>query len=82
MKVTPLVRAKGKTRDNDGVPAGKVRNVGDRDMALLVIEHGQGRVACHFDRNTFFNRNGAGTNIHRFDNKRYAINLFNWLARR
>ena len=29
-----------------------------------------------FDRNTFFNDNGAGTSINRFDNQQYAINLF------
>jgi hypothetical protein len=81
-KVTPIVRAKGKTRENPGDKQGKTRDVTDRDCALLIIEHGKGRVACHFDRNTFFNLNGAGTSIERHDNKQYALNLFNWLARR
>lgn len=80
MKVTALVRSRGKTRLNDD--RGTVRESTDRDAALLIIEHGAGRAACHFDRNTFFNQNGAGTNLNRFDNKRYALNLFNWLARR
>jgi len=39
-----------------------------------------GRIAGHFDRNTFFNTNGAGTDITRFDNLQYALNLFAWLA--
>src|SRR5207302_9000318 len=47
-----------------------------------VAEAGLGRVAIHFDRNTFFNANGAGTSLHRFDNARYAKNLFEWLAGR
>jgi hypothetical protein len=34
----------------------------------------------HFDRNTFFNRNGAGTDITRFDNGRLAQNVIDWLA--
>lgn len=80
--VTPIVRAKGKTRDNEPGKQGKTREVTDRDCALLIIEHGKGRVACHFDRNTFFNLNGAGTSIERHDNKQYALNLFDWLARR
>lgn len=81
-KITPIVRAAHKTRENAKTKQGKTRDVTDRDMALLLIEHGKGRVACHFDRNTFFNRDGAGTSIHRFDNRRYAINLFHWLAGR
>ena len=31
---------------------------------------------------TFFNLNGAGTSLHRYDNTRYAKNLFEWLAGR
>ncbi len=52
------------------------------DASLAIAEMGLGRVAAHFDRNTFFNANGAGTDLHRFDNERFARNLFNWLARR
>ncbi|MEN0050532.1 MAG: T9SS type A sorting domain-containing protein, partial [Bacteroidota bacterium] len=36
--------------------------------------------AGHFDRNTFFNLNGAGTNINRLSNMQYAKNLINWLT--
>ncbi|MCM8530886.1 MAG: malectin domain-containing carbohydrate-binding protein [Lentisphaeraceae bacterium] len=50
------------------------------DASLIVAEVGLGRVAGHFDRNTFFNLNGAGSNINRFDNETYAINLFTWLS--
>ncbi len=50
------------------------------DGTLVIATAGNGRVACHFDRNTFFNQNGAGTDINEFDNEQYARNLFNWLA--
>jgi hypothetical protein len=50
------------------------------DASLAVVEHGRGRVACHFDRNTFFNENGAGTSLTRAGNRTYARNLFAWLA--
>lgn len=50
------------------------------DGTLIVATAGAGRVAVHFDRNTFFNLNGAGTNLNRLDNEAYARNLFNWLA--
>jgi hypothetical protein len=53
----------------------------DDDAALATVEDG-GRVACSFDRNTFFNEHGAGTSIARASNARYALNLFAWLARR
>jgi hypothetical protein len=59
---------------------GLSRAVGPLDGALVAIEVDFGRIAGHFDRNTFFNLNGAGTDINRFDNRRYAINLFEWLA--
>jgi hypothetical protein len=32
----------------------------------------------YFDRNTFFNANGAGTNLGRFDNKILGLNLLRW----
>ena len=78
---TPVARAKpgAQTRNNDGDP-GSIRPVGSSDMALVVGQVMSGRIAGHLDRNTFFNLNGAGTNINRFDNRRYALNLFRWLA--
>ena len=81
-KITRIVAAKDKTRDNDKPDGGTFRPVTDRDAALITIEHGKGRAAVHFDRNTFFNKNGAGTDIHRHDNRRYAENLFAWLSGR
>ena len=59
---------------------GQVRPVTAGDAALLVGTAGSGRFAGHFDRNTFFNLNGAGTSINRFDNRQLALNLFRWLA--
>jgi hypothetical protein len=61
------------------------RDASADDAVLLVAvvrgDNGaEGRVVGHFDRNTFFNRGGAGTNITRFDNQRLALNIFNWLA--
>ena len=67
-----------------GVPAGQsVRGPGNNtrqattsDASLLALEAGSGRIIGHFDRNTFFNLNGAGTNINRFDNEQLALNIF------
>lgn len=80
---TIVVRAKPgqQTRNNDRTPGpGTSRAVGQRDAVLAVATVDRGRIAGHFDRNTFFNANGAGTNINRFDNSAYAVNLFAWLA--
>ena len=67
-----------------GVPDGQqVRGPGnDRrdatplDASLLFVEAGDGRIVGHFDRNTFFNLNGAGSSIQRFDNSQLALNIF------
>jgi hypothetical protein len=80
-----LVRAVGTTRNNDGTSAsrqfkGSDRNVDSRDGAVVLATVDAGRVIGHMDRNTFFNTNGAGTNITRLDNRRYAENLFRFLA--
>ncbi len=83
---TVLVGAKDNTRVNEppfgANNQGQSRAVTPLDAALLVLEADAGRLAGHFDRNTFFNLNGAGTSIHRFDNMTYALNLFAWLANR
>lgn len=50
------------------------------DAALAIAEVGSGRVAVTFDRNTFFNPPGAGTNINEVNNRQYAKNLVLWLA--
>ncbi len=50
------------------------------DAALAVAEFGAGRVAATFDRNTFFNPPGAGTNIDEADNREYLRRLVIWLS--
>jgi hypothetical protein len=81
---TLLARAEGNTRVNTppfgALNQGALRAVTATDAALVVASAGLGRVAVHFDRNTFFNAGGAGTDLTRLDNRRYAINLFDWLA--
>ena len=84
MKATCWFGAKNQTRVNTppfgNNNRGQTRPVTPLDGVLTVLEPGVGRLAGHFDRNTFFNQNGAGTNINRFDNETYAINLFTWLS--
>jgi hypothetical protein len=71
-----------------GVPAGQtIRGPGNNsrsattsDASILLLEAGAGRVIGHFDRNTFFNLNGSGTNINRFDNSQLALNIFEFVA--
>ena len=72
--------AEGQLRQNDADGQGSSRAVTPADGALVVATIDNGRLAGHFDRNTFFNENGAGTSIVRKDNAQYARNLFNWLA--
>lgn len=83
---TILARAEGNTRVNMP-PFGSNMQGGSRpttanDAVLVVADVDDGRIAGHYDRNTFFNQNGAGTNINRLDNSQYAINLFSWLVGR
>lgn len=82
---TLLARAEGTTRVNTppfgAQNQGALRAVSASDAALVVGVAGNGRFAVHFDRNTFFNAGGAGTDLTRLDNRRYAVNLFDWLAR-
>ncbi|XHC25311.1 hypothetical protein ABWH91_13940 [Phycisphaerales bacterium ac7] len=83
VRTTLVVRARSgaQTRNNDTEAGrGSSRAVGPRDAALCVARVGRGRIAGHLDRNTFFNLNGAGTDINRFDNRAYAINLIRFLA--
>jgi len=80
VKPRVLVPAQGKVRRGSAKGPGPLTDATAADAALAVVEPGKGRVACHFDRNTFFNVNGAGTSLSRLDNRRYARNLFRWLA--
>ncbi len=79
---TPLVRAApgAITRNNDAVP-GSVRPTAPTDAASITALAGCGRIAIHCDRNTFFNLNGAGTDLHKLDHRVYARNLLRWLSR-
>ncbi|MEM1109924.1 MAG: PEP-CTERM sorting domain-containing protein [Planctomycetota bacterium] len=50
------------------------------DASLFSATVDDGRLVGHFDRNTFFNINGAGTNINRLDNEQLALNIFSFLV--
>ncbi len=84
VEVDILALAKGSVRRNSGNfgsdNQGPTTPATDRDAVLLAATIDGGRLGATFDRNTFFNLNGAGTDIHRFDNQELAINLFQWVA--
>jgi hypothetical protein len=68
----------------DGLPLTDGVTITGMDYAITAIAQlGAGRVAVTFDRNTFFNAgvNSDGTDIGQFNNRQYARNLINWLAR-
>ena len=78
-----LAAAEGNVRRNNppyGSSQGPSTANDANDAALLAVTAAQGKIAGHFDRNTFFNQEGAGTDLTRFDNETYALNLFTWLA--
>lgn len=84
VEVSILAVAEGTMRINEppfgNQNQGSVTTPGSQDAALLAATIDEGRLVGHFDRNTFFNLNGAGTNINRFDNEQFALNLFTWAA--
>ena len=84
VEVEFLALAEGNTRLNEepfgNNNQGPSRPSGPNDAALLCATADYGRVIGHFDRNTFFNLNGAGTNINRLSNQQFAINLFQYAA--
>lgn len=84
VSATILANSEGNTRLNEepfgSNNQGPSRPSGPQDAALVVATADAGKVVGHFDRNTFFNLNGAGTSINRLDNEQYAINLFTWLV--
>jgi hypothetical protein len=68
----------------DGLPLTDGHTITGRDYAITAIAQvGAGRIAVTFDRNTFFNAavGSDGTDLDELDNRAYARNLFNWLAR-
>ena len=81
---TILANAEGNYRVNQppfgSNNQGSTQPAGPNEAALIVGEVDDGRIVGHFDRNTFFNDGGAGTDITRLDNQTYAENLFLWLA--
>jgi len=77
-----MVSAKGllkRLNDSTG-KAGALQTVGAADAAMVFVEKGTARIVGHFDRNTFFNLNGAGTDITKLDNAQLALNIFRYLA--
>jgi hypothetical protein len=64
----------------DEAGRGDTRNSTAADGVVVIALAGAGRVAGHFDRNTFFNDGGGGSDLYRFDNLPYALNLFAWLG--
>jgi hypothetical protein len=63
----------------DGSP-GPFRAALPGDSALFFVERGNTRIAGHFDRNSWFNQNGTGSDLTRFHNALLAVNLFRFLA--
>jgi hypothetical protein len=85
MTITRVIGASGKVRNNDGRDAGNkfqgtLRDATVNDAALVTVNVGAGRVIGYFDRNTFFNAGGLGTDITENDNRRLALNMFEWLT--
>jgi hypothetical protein len=64
----------------DAAGQGDTRNSTAADGVVAIALAGAGRVVGHFDRNTFFNDGGGGSDIHRSGNLQYALNLFGWLT--
>jgi hypothetical protein len=50
----------------------------ERDAAVAVAEIGDGRVIGYFDRNTFFNRGGPGTDLTEVSNRAFAQRMVLW----
>jgi len=85
VEVTRLVRVKAgeQIRLNNATTGncrGTSETANNNEAVVIAATAGSGRVLGHFDRNTFFNVNGAGTNINRFDNRQLALNMFAWLS--
>ncbi|MEM9016170.1 MAG: hypothetical protein AAGC68_04090, partial [Verrucomicrobiota bacterium] len=83
---TRLAGAQGQVRrniepfDENNNNQGPSSAANSQDAALVIATANDGKIAGHYDRNTFFNEGGVGSDITNFDNRQYAINLFHWLA--
>lgn len=81
VNATVLAEAQGQVRRNPGgTSQGSTTAANANDGSLLVATADAGRIIGHFDRNTFFNENGQGSDITKLDNEQYAINLFTYAA--
>jgi hypothetical protein len=81
-QAVPLVSAAGlvvRLNDPSGAP-GALQAAGPSDCSLFVAAQGRSRVVGHFDRNTFFNLNGAGTSLFQHDHVTLARDIFRFLA--
>lgn len=80
--INEVVQARNSTRVNSPPCAnnsqGQTHPIREFGGARGVLEPDLGRIAGDFDRNTFFNRSGAGTKINLFDNLTCTVNLFSW----
>lgn len=67
----------------NGLPLTNGRTAGTDYAITMIATLGTGRVAATFDRNTFFNAGvgSDGTDLAYAHNRRYALNLFDWLTR-
>lgn len=81
-QAVPLVAATGllKRLNNPQGGAGATQQAGTGDAAMILVEKGDARLIGHYDRNTFFNLNGAGTDIQKLDNAKLALGIFRFLA--
>jgi hypothetical protein len=68
----------------DGLPLTNGQITDNTYAITMVAQVGRGRVIATFDRNTWFNAGvgSDGTDISELDNRRYAYNVFDWLARK
>lgn len=77
---TILVRANKDVQRNTSFNAGPVDSARANDADLCIATRKQGRIVGYFDRNTFFNKLGGGTDITQRDNGILAVNLMKWVS--
>lgn len=78
-KVVSAIGRQVRLLNPSGGPGAK-RASGPDDCGLFGATLGNGRIVGHFDRNTFFNKGGVGSDISQQDNARLALRIFEWLA--
>ncbi|MFT3784978.1 MAG: hypothetical protein QM770_02270 [Tepidisphaeraceae bacterium] len=66
-------------RQNNGAP-GTLRTADTSDASLVVATVGSGRIGAFYDRNSWFNGNGSGTDLGKAGNQTLALNLFGYLT--